>query len=287
MPAMHPPTQPSPESLARGVKNVPSGPRVLPRLQQLLADGNSSMQEIVDPIRRDQGIASRVLQMSNSSYYSKGARCSTVEESINRIGFKQVYSVVSNALCSDALVRPLVGYGLKAEEVWKISVAGGMAAERLATAAGEDRNISYTIGLLHGLGMVSIDSWLQLNRPGTKLTYRDFQHEFGRDEAGLVGFTQAEAGAALLELWGFPAAMVLPVRHQYSAQVPAEHARMVALLRLAKWLRNVVAGIYPAPPETADETQLRLLKLSQSQLDNMIAEIREEMQETRDMLAKT
>ncbi len=274
-----------PKELVRIVKNIPSGPRILPRLQKLLGDPNSSLEEIIVPIRLDQGIAARVLHVGNSAYYSKGVRCQTVEESINRIGFRQVYSVVSNALCSESLVRPLKSYGLKPEEVWKISVAGGLAAEYLAVQSGQDRNTAYTIGLLHGLGMVVIDNWLQRSRPLVRLTYRDFAREYGEDELAQLKFTQAEAAAALLESWEFPEAMVAPIRLQYSPQVPAEHARMVALLRVAKWLRTVVCGIWPLPPEIVDPAALQLLRLSQSQVSMMIEHLREQMQESRELLA--
>lgn len=276
---------PSPQYLARSVKNIPSGPRILPRLQRLLADANSSLEDIIAPIRLDQGIATRVLQISNSAYYSKGTHCQTVEEAINRMGFRQVYTVVSNALCSESLVRPLKSYNLKAEEFWKLSVAGGLAAERLAVLAGEDRNVAYTIGLLHGLGMVVIDSWLQETAPAARLTYRTFEREFGHDEAGTLQFTQAEAAAALLSHWEFPAEMVQPIQLQYAAEVPTDHKRMVAVLRLAKWLRNLAAGVYPAPPEFADPAQLQILRLSQTQMEGLLDEIRLQMQETRDLLA--
>jgi len=276
---------PSPQFLARCVKNIPSGPRILPRLQRLLADGNSSLEDIIAPIRLDQGIATRVLQISNSPFYSKGAHCQTVEESINRIGFRQVYSVVSNALCSESLVRPLKGYSLKAEDFWKLSVAGGLAAERLAVLADEDRNVAYTIGLLHGLGMVVIDSWLQETMPAVRLTYRTFEREYSLDEIARLNFTQAEAAAALLEHWEFPSEMIVPIRLQYATEVPAEHVRMVAVLRLAKWLRNLASGVYPPPPETPDQGSLQVLRLNQSQMMGLLDEIRTQMQESRDMLA--
>jgi len=276
---------PGPQYLARSVKNIPSGPRILPRLQRLLADGNSSLEDIIAPIRLDQGIATRVLQVSNSAYYCKGTHCQTVEEAINRIGFRQVYNVVSNALCSESLVRPLKSYNLKAEEFWKLSVASGLAAERLAVLAGEDRNVAYTIGLLHGLGMVVIDSWLQETTPAARLTYRTFEHEFSRDENEMLHFTQAEAAAALLTHWEFPSEMILPIQLQYAVEIPAEHRRMVAVLRLAKWLRNLAGGVYPAPPEFADPSQLHVLRLSQAQMEGLLDEIRTQMQESRDMLA--
>ncbi|HWA28582.1 MAG TPA: HDOD domain-containing protein [Lacunisphaera sp.] len=276
---------PGPQFMARSVKNIPSGPRILPRLQRLLADANSSLEDIIAPIRLDQGIATRVLQMSNSAYYSKGTHCQTVEESINRIGFRQVYNVVSNALCSESLVRPLKSYNLKAEDFWKLSVAGGLAAEQLAVLAGQDRNVAYTIGLLHGLGMVVVDNWFQETAPATRLMYRSFEHEFGRDEAAQMQFTQAEAAAALLRHWEFPAEMVMPIQLQYAAEVPTEHRKMVAVLRLAKWLRNLAAGVYPPPPEFADPDQLHILHLTQTQMESLLDDLRHQMQETRDMLA--
>src|ERR1044071_2951922 len=85
----------TPDDIVREVKNLPSAPRVLPRLKQLLRDGNSSTAEIVGLIRLDPGIAARVLQMGNSAYFSKGARCVTVDEAVYRVGYDEVYELVS------------------------------------------------------------------------------------------------------------------------------------------------------------------------------------------------
>ena len=87
----------TPEDLVREVKHLPSAPKVLPRLKQLLCDGNSAMHEIVAFIRLDPGIAARVLQVGNSAYFSKGVRCFTVEEAVNRVGYDQVYELVNYA----------------------------------------------------------------------------------------------------------------------------------------------------------------------------------------------
>lgn len=285
MPSVLPPAPPSPDHLARTARTIPSGPRILPRLQRLLRDGNVGLQEILEPIRIDQGIAARVLQVGNSPVYSKGSRCQTIEESINRLGLRRVYEVVSNALCSEALVRPLAAYGLRAEEFWKLSLATGIAAEVLAVRTGEDRNAAYTIGLMHGLGMVVIDSWLQQSAPSVRLTYRSFDAEYGADELAHLKFTQAEAAAAMLTHWGFPAEMTGPLTHQYGRPVPAPHARMVALFRAAKWLRNLASGVLPPPPENFDPIQLQLLRMQQSELSGLLDEVRARMQESRDLLA--
>lgn len=62
------------DEIVRDLKHLPSAPKVLPRLKRLLADTNSSMAEIVSLIRLDPGIAARVLQVGNSTYYSQGVR---------------------------------------------------------------------------------------------------------------------------------------------------------------------------------------------------------------------
>src|ERR1041384_8813434 len=114
--------------IVREVKHLPSAPKVPPRLKQLLSDGNSAMHEIVALVRLDPGIAARVLQVANSAYFSKGVRCFTVEEAVNRVGYDQIYELVSYAVASQVLVRPLEIYAIEADELWTMSVACGLRA---------------------------------------------------------------------------------------------------------------------------------------------------------------
>ena len=67
------------DEVVRDLEHLPAAPRVLPRLKQLLSDGNTAMSEVVEMVRLDPGIAARVLQFGNSAYFSHGLRCYTVE----------------------------------------------------------------------------------------------------------------------------------------------------------------------------------------------------------------
>ena len=96
------------DDIIRKLKDLPSAPKVLPRLKQLLSDGNSAIHEIVALVRFDPGIAARVLQMANSVYFNHtGVRCFTVDEAVQRVGFNEVYELVAYAVASQVLVRPL------------------------------------------------------------------------------------------------------------------------------------------------------------------------------------
>src|SRR5687767_8113039 len=160
----------SPDDIVREVKHLPSAPKVLPRLKALLCDPNSTMSEIVALVRLDTGIAARLMQTANSAYFSKGVHCTTVDEAVNRVGYDQIYELVSYAVASQVLVRPLEIYGIDADELWKMSVSCALAAEALAERTSQNRDVAYTIGLLHCVGMVALDEWSL--RGGRKLIFK-------------------------------------------------------------------------------------------------------------------
>lgn len=263
----------TPEDIVHEVKHLPSAPKVLPRLKQLLSDGNSAMHDIVQLIRLDLGISARVLQVANSAYYSKGTRCFTVDEAVRCVGYDQVYDLVSYAVASQVLVRPLCVYGIEADDLWKQSVACALAAETLALFTGQDRNVAYTNGLLHSVGMVAIDEWAKRNDRALTLRAAGFPRDASEAERARFGFTQADAGAALLRHWDFPREMTEPVKWQYAPRASAGFARMACLLHAAKWLRTAVCFGTQSTLALPDASQLQPLSLSPSALRAMAFQV--------------
>lgn len=264
----------TPDDIVREVRHLPSAPKVLPRLKELLVDGNSAMHEIVALIRLDPGIAARVLQVANSAYYAKGVRCYTVDEAVHRVGYTEVYDLVGYAVASQVLVRPLEVYGIEADELWKLSVVGAIAAELLAIRTRQDRDVAYTIGLLHCVGMVAIDEWALRFAPSLRLKHTGFPREAVESERAAFGFNQAETGGALLRHWDFPASMSEPVRWQYTPRASAGQAKMASLLVAAKWLRSAVCvKADEKAPSLPDAAHLQPLGVGPLALQSMVKEV--------------
>ena len=272
----------SPDEVVRTLRYLPSAPRVLPKLKSLLSDGNSSMSEVVSLIRLDPGIAARVLQIGNSAFYSHGRRCYTVDESVNRVGYDQVYELVSTAVASQVLIRPLVTYGMEADDLWRMSVACGLSCEALAEQLGIGRDVAYTVGLLHSVGMVAIDEWAFRQQHGFLFGGRDLPLETCESERALLGFHNAEAGAALLRLWEFPAVMSEPVRWQYLPRSTAAHSQLACLLHVAKWLRNTACdgGEHPYP----EASLMHALKVTRAQMDKLAEAVSERLKDVSTLL---
>jgi HD-like signal output (HDOD) protein len=274
----------TPEDIVRDLRHLPSAPKVLPRLKQLLGDVNSSMSEIVSLVRLDPAIAARVLQVGNSAYYSKGVRCFTVDEAVNRVGYDQVYELVSYAVASQVLVRPLEVYDLEADELWKQSVACALAAEALARRSGQDCDVAYTVGLLHCLGMVAIDDWALRHRPTLHLRTTGYPREATESERAALGFTQADTGAALLNHWAFPHSMCEPVRWQYAPRSSAGHTRMACLLHCAKWIRTVVCHPDAERPPLPAEAALQMVPLRAGDLPGLVIEVEQALRDVSSLL---
>jgi HD-like signal output (HDOD) protein len=274
----------TPEEIVSEVRHLPSAPKVLPRLKRLLRDGNSSMQEIVRLIRLDPGIAARVLQMGNSAYFNQGAQSATVDDAVHRVGYDQIYELVSFAVASQVLVRPLEVYGVEADELWKLSVACALAAEAIAARTGQDRDIAYTLGLLHNVGMVAIDEWALRNARDLRLRSAGFPREASEHERAVFGFTQAEAGAALLREWEFSGVVTEPVRWQYAPRATATHAKLASLLYAAKWLRNVVCFGGSAKPGLSEMLLMQPVGLTPAMFTSIAAEVTGRLNEVSSLL---
>jgi putative nucleotidyltransferase with HDIG domain len=230
------------------------------------------MSEVVEMVRLDPGIAARVLQFGNSAYFSHGLRCYTVDEAVNRVGYDQIYELVATAVASQVLVRPLHTYGMEVDELWEHSIACALATEALATQVGADRNIAYTIGLLHSIGMVAIDAWAVRHRPNLRLVSQGLPLETCEPERNALGFHHAEAGATLLRLWAFPQVMSEPVRWQYLPNGTAAHFQFASLLYIAKWLRSAV--VHPAIAQPRPHAALLgKLNLTNRHLDQLVGEV--------------
>ena len=260
------------DEVVRELEHLPSAPRVLPRLKHLLSDGNTAMSDVVEMIRLDPGIAARVLQFGNSAHFSQGLRCYTVEEAVNRVGYDQIYELVSTAVASQVLVRPLAAYSMEADALWESSIACALAAESVANQLGIDRNIAYTIGLLHSVGMVAIDEWAAQNHPELRFVSKGLPLESCEQERAILGFHQAEAGAGLLRVWDFPQVMFEPVRWQYLPNGTAAHFQLAAVLHTSKWLRTMV--LHPsANAPRPHSSLLTRLQLTNAHLDRLVREV--------------
>lgn len=257
---------------------LPSSAQVLPRLLRLLPDEAATVQDVVQLIMIDGGMAAKILQLGNSAYYhaSRASRGLTIEDAVGRVGLVKIFELVAYAATHDLLLRRLRAYSLEADTIWRMSVAGAVAAERIASRSGLDCRAAYTAGLLHTCGLVAMDAWVsRMPLPVRFLRYHAAV-DWSLDEKGRFGFTNAAVAAALLRRWGFPPELTEPIRWQYNPSLGHGHRAMAAVLHAARWLRDVaVAEEGREHPDLPEAEILEMIPLVEEELLELVPEVQD------------
>lgn len=215
-------------------RTLPTSPRVLAGLSELLADINAGLDEVASLIKRDGPLAARLLRVSNSvAYAGAGAmRIGAVEEAVNRVGFSEVYRLVG-AITSDRLSeRSLVFYDIKPQTLREHMLFAALAAEMLAEECGEDPRMAYTAGLLRPLGMLVLDrvaEHLTNCERYDKARYGDYRFW----EGVMFGVPNPEVACMVLESWRFPPDIVSPIREHYLTRATDMENKRAVLVNLA------------------------------------------------------
>lgn len=231
--------RPSPQTLVRRLQNLPPAPKVLHKLQALVTSPDATIEQIADVVRLEPGLAARVVQMSQSTKFGRGAPTTTIMEAIQRVGLAGVHELVTYAVAAQLVGRPLRCYGLDAQALWSRAVACAIAASSIAERTDVDRGDAYTAGLMHGIGLLVIDQHSQQQKSPPKLESTGYPLDFGQAELDWLGFTHAEAGAALLEMWGFSAPIISAVQHQLEPEADTAHRKLSMVLATARWARSL------------------------------------------------
>lgn len=231
-------------SLEPWLRDLPPTPAVLPRLLALLSDMNSSPGDVLALINLDPGLAASILRASRSAFYgSRAQSVANLDEALAAIGFKEVYRLVSLFVLSEAAREPLVLYGLTPEAFWRKSVACALAMETLCGEMGATGATGYTIGLLHAVGEVFVSRLARAHAPnGLPLEAFTRPLPLPEQEFAVAGITQAEAAAAAMRHWRFPAEVIEPIEFQFQPHQAPTYTQMALRLRLGKWLTHLILG---------------------------------------------
>ncbi|HVT75609.1 MAG TPA: response regulator [Acidimicrobiales bacterium] len=189
---------------------LPSPSPVFRDLVALIDSSAADARAVAAILERDVGLAAKVLQIVNSSFFAPRSRVTSLDVAVVRLGLRVLRSLIlveevqrefSATPAVHAWIEKLNGHGYEA----------GRLARNLATGA--DRDDAFCAGLLHECGQLVFAR----SRPGVFAAHLGLRNErcasLSEVELETFGFTHAQAGGYLLSLWGFPPEVVDAVAH--------------------------------------------------------------------------
>lgn len=229
----------SPAELKEAAQLLPSSPRIFGKLSKLLRNTDTDLGDITDLVNADSALTASVLRLSNSAMYSVGLSIDTLDEAINRVGFRELFKLVGFAASKQLFAENNETYNITGGQLWENSLACGIGMEVLARNTGLDDQEAYTIGLLRNMGKMVLDYCVKGDPQYPSYT-KDSELPLIEWESNNFGITNPGVAGFILESWNFPEETSSTIQFQY---VPSEAPRALPLIHLLNLANGIAERI--------------------------------------------
>jgi len=275
------------ERLFRRIGEVSSLPTVAVRIVEVINDPDTGAEDLLEVVRFDAALATRIVRTVNSSYYSMQNKVADLQLAIALLGFKEIRNLAMTAYIAQ-LFKKGHGHGSYSREgLWNHSIAVGAVAQLIAQTCGRVQpREAYLAGLLHDIGLILLDQYL--HKPFCQVI--DALEE-GKPawqvEQEILGFDHAELGAFVASHWSMPEHLSTTIRYHHAPQeYDGPHREMVYVVGLANSFCHAKGftslGVRNA--QTPPAEVLAGLQLTESQLADIWNQI-DEVLEAANILA--
>lgn len=194
-----------------GMGTLPSPPKTCLTLQRALHE-EWSMSDVAQVVESDVAMASKVLQLVNSSFFGVPRTLASVAQAVAYLGVNSLRSLIT----AQAMFQAFAGVDARALERMQES---SLLSARIARSLLKDRHqaeIAATAALLHDVGALALSTRLPAEYAALcrDATARGVPLE--RCEREQFGTTHAEVGAYLLGLWGLPFEVIEAVAQHHA-----------------------------------------------------------------------
>ncbi|MFT4540419.1 MAG: HD-like signal output (HDOD) protein [Planctomycetota bacterium] len=211
-------------SAVGSVSELPVLPRVYKALTVALAEEEVDIDEVAEIVEKDAGIAAKVMQLVNSSYFGLQREVSTFQQATIHLGCTTIRDLVLSFEVFNQFSKTTLPAGFSIEKQQHRSMLAARIARRLL----DDklaRDQSFMAAMLHDVGKLVLATALPEKFSEILVTGADTTRSLHEVERDVLGVSHSEIGAYLLGLWGMPYPIVEAVAHHHTpANVPGQES---------------------------------------------------------------
>ncbi len=267
---------------------LPTMPTVLTKLNQVMADPESSAEEVAKVISLDPSVATNILRIVNSAYYGLQVRVSSVNLAVSIMGFNMTKKVALKAavfsIFGGKKAKKIKHF--KPEDFWVHSIYTGILARAIGQGSPHFQGIHpedlYICGLLHDIGKIIMLE----NAPESFEECLQQSIDQGRPDSDveqeILGYTHADVGSVLAIKWFLPEDLTIAIRYHHAPSRDPFHKTLSGLICLADNLASQ-QGHCSAGEGAADhapEELYELVGLDPADTEELLARVNEEFAST-------
>ncbi len=205
--------------------SLPAMPEVMIKVQRMIKLPGTTPNQLAKIIETDPAIVAGILKVANSAYYGFRGKVTSIQHASALFGTRRLAELIAAMSTGGMLGNAMDGYGLKAGDMWRHSIAVAVTASEIAAIVSEDAlESAYMAGLLHDVGKIILNPYVQRrgllfdqyisSNPGK--TIQDA-------ERSILGFDHAMIAGILCDNWNLPKAINFAIRHHHQPSTADDH----------------------------------------------------------------
>jgi len=210
-------------------------PQIALEVLELAHGMDCDFNKLAHKIESDPSLTANMLRMANSAYFGHMRRIASVRDIIVRLGLESVKLIAITSASVGLLKNPQNAYNLEEGGLWQHCQATATLASIIGRHAKVEDSFSiYTAALLHDLGKIILNRPLQRaileNKPAKgEKTLLELEHEYLHTD-------HARVGMVLLESWGLPPEITVPVGYHHDFEQAINFMEYTRIVHVANAL---------------------------------------------------
>ncbi len=268
------------KKILRALDNLPPMPKVVSEALEVLADPDSTIDDISKIIETDQSMVSNVLRMVNSAYYSIPSKIASIQQACVLLGIRILKEIIIMAGVSRLLEKNLKGYGFASGGLWKHSVASALCSKFISENESPDRkNDAYIAGLIHDVGKIALDPYVLERMDEFKAFLEDETKDFIEAEKIILGFDHAEIASEICMKWKFPENIAFAILHHHHPSL-SQGDKLSYIVHLSDYIsKSCGFGFSQNPTDYFEEGVLEFLSLKEEDIRIIKSGLNEAMEQ--------
>lgn len=215
------------------------------KLQQVLRRSDFTIESVINLIMRDQALASQILRIANSAFFSGLSKVATIHDAVIRLGAKQVANIAMMANLEENYTFAIPELRTFSQDLWKHAMGCALGSRWLAEKTGY-KNLAqeaFLGGLLHDIGKLFILKVLEKILV-TKKTDLKFSKALTLE---IMESVHRESGYSLMQKWNLPETYCVIVRDHNQEQSNSGNVLLSIVRLVDNTCRKIGLGLHHDP----------------------------------------
>jgi HD-like signal output (HDOD) protein len=253
---------------------IPTLPRIVDRLMQLLLQPDAGFREISAEVAKDPQLAAQVIRVANGAYYGLEEPVMDLDRAAVILGMRTLHEIVLR-VCVMREFEEVEERGLSIEGLWRHSILTGQLCQTLGSRCTAKIALGpgdlYTCGLLHDLGRLVLLDTFGGRYADVLNQARTAKVDSAPLEAETFGFNHTQVGAVLAYTWRLPTPLQAAIEGHHGPNRLLNADPVVALVALCDVVaRGVEEGRRPTAAGLSDHPASRLAGISAAASEELI-----------------